>query len=234
MGRKTMREVIVFYRLCSIPSTGIPPVCAGSKFELNKLCLKSFVKAFKDIKPYVIVLGDYCDWLEAEMLEELLPFEYEYIPTKIGINSTCLKQYEMATKIDCEVIINLECDYLFNPDVDVKKWISGIKTLGIVSPYNHPNYYKDRTQHSNICQIEMVDGQVFRSTETCTMTFGLRKDVFMKYLDIFNRYGYLDHDVWLDIAKDGQKLFVPIPSIAAHMLKDWLPSEINWEKIWTK
>lgn len=227
-----MNNVVVFIRLCSIPSTNPAPIFQESKFELNKLCMKSFAKAFKDINPYVIVLGDYCDYLESEMLEETIPFKYEYIPTKIGINATCLKQYEMASKREEEIIIFLECDYLFNPAVDVQKWINGIKELGMVSPYNHPNYYKDRQQHSNICQIECIDGHHFRSTETCTMTFGLRKDVFIKYLDIFNRYGYLDHDVWLDIAKDGQRLFVPVPSVAAHMLRDWLPSEVDWKKVW--
>lgn len=227
-------EITVFIRLCSIKSTNPSPIFQDDKYQLNRLCLKSFVQAFKDIKPHVIVLGDYCDYLESELLEEVLPFEYEYIPTKIGINATCLKQYEMASKVDSEIIIFLETDYLFNPDVNVDKWISGIKELGLVSPYNHPNYYKDRQQHSNICQIELVDDHIFRSVETCTMTFGVRRDVFMKYLDIFNRFGYLDHDVWLEIAKDGQKLFVPIPTIASHCVATQMAPQVDWTKVYGK
>jgi len=229
-----MNDVTVFYRLCSIPSSNPSPVFNDDKYQLNRLCLKSFVEAFRDIKPKVIILGDYCDYLESEMLEELLPFEYEYHPTKIGINATCLKQYEMATKVDSEVLIMLECDYLFNPAVDVSKWISGIKELGIVSPYNHLNYYKDRQQHSNICQIELVDDHIFRTTETCTMTFGVRKDIFMEHLDIFNRYGYLDHDVWIDLAKEGHKLFVPIPTVATHCESRFLAPQVDWLKIYGK
>jgi len=227
-----MNNVVVFIRLCSISSTNPAPILQESKFELNKLCMKSFAKAFKDIKPYVIVLGDYCDYLESEMLEETIPFEYEYIPTKIGINATCLKQYEMASKREEEVIIFLECDYLFNPAVDVQKWINGIRELGLVNVYNHPNYYKDKTQHSDICEIHQIDGYHFRSVETCTMTFGVRRDVFIEHLDLFNKYGYLDHFLWLDIADRGQKLFTPIPTFATHMLRDWLSNEVEWDKVW--
>lgn len=225
-------EIIVYIRLCSIPSTNPAPVFQESKFQLNKLCMKSFAKAFKDINPYVVVLGDYCDYLEAEMLEETIPFKYEYIPTKIGINATCLKQYEMASKREEEVIIFLEADYLWADDFDVTKFISGIKELGLVSPYNHPNYYQDKEQHSEICEIHRVNNHHFRSVETCTMTFGLRRDVLLKYFDIFNHYGYLDHFVWIDIAKEGQKLFVPVPTFATHMCTAFMAVEYNWKKIW--
>lgn len=226
--------MLVIIRLCSIPSTNPSPVYQNSKYELNRACFKSFVEAFKDIKPKVVVLADYCDYLEADMVEELCPFEYKYIPTKIGINETCIKQYKLASEQEEEIILFLECDYWWNPDFDIKKYISGIKELGLVSPYNHLNYYKDREQHSNICQIELVDDHIFRSVETCTMTFGLRKDILIKYLDVFNKYGYLDHDVWLDIAKDGQKLFVPIPTFATHSVIDYLAPQVNWNEIWSK
>lgn len=226
--------MIVYYRLCSIASTNPSPIFQENKFELNKACFKSFVEAFKDIKPKVVVLADYCDYLEAEMIEELCPFEYKYIPTKIGINETCLLQYKMASEQNDEVILFLECDYWWNPSLDVNKYISGIKELGLVSPYNHLNYYKDRKQHSNICQIELVDDHIFRSVETCTMTFGLRKDILIKYLDIFNKYGYLDHFVWLDIAEKGQKLFVPIPTYATHSVVDYLAPQVNWYNIFNE
>lgn len=224
--------MVVYYRLCSIPSTNPSPIYQEDKFKLNELCLRSFVKAFKDVKPKVVVLGDYCDYLEGEMLERELPFEYVYKPTKIGINETCLLQYDLASKQDDEVILFLECDYMWNPDLDVRKYIDGIKTLGLCSPYDHRNYYLDRNSHSNICQIELVSDYHFRSTETCTMTFGLRKDVFMDNLEIFKKYGYLDHDVWLDIAAKGQKLFCPIPSFATHMVRDFLAPSVDWGKIW--
>jgi hypothetical protein len=224
--------MIVYYRLCSIASTNPSPVFQEDKFKLNELCLRSFVKAFADIKPKVVVLGDYCDYLEGEMLERELPFEYVYKPTKIGINETCLLQYDLASKQDDELILFLECDYMWNPDLDVKKYLEGIKKLGLVSPYDHLNYYLDREAHSNMCQIELVDDHHFRSTETCTMTFGLRRDVFMDNLEIFKKYGYLDHDVWLDIAKKGQKLFCPIPSFATHMVRDFLAPSVDWKKLW--
>lgn len=226
-----MNNLITYYRITSIPSTNPSPIYQEDKDKLNELCLKSFVSAFKEVKPKTIFICDHCSEDTLEMIYNVCPFEKEVMVTHLGINETCLLQYKLASKQDEEIILFLECDYWWNTALDVNKYISGIKELGLVSPYNHLNYYKDKEAHSNICQIELVDDHIFRSVETCTMTFGLRKDILIKYLDIFNKYGYLDHFVWLDIAKEGQKLFCPIPTFATHSVIDYLAPQVKWENI---
>lgn len=223
--------MIVYFRITSIPSTNPSPIYQDDKDKLNELCLKSYVDAFKEIKPKTVFICDHCSDETMEMIYNVCKFPKEVLRTNLGINETCLLQYKMASNQEDELILFLECDYWWNPTLDVKKYISGIKELGLVSPYNHLNYYKDRSQHSNICQVELVDDHIFRSVETCTMTFGLRKDILINYLDIFNKYGYLDHFVWLDIAEKGQKLFVPIPTYATHSVKDYLSPQVNWWEI---
>jgi len=225
--------MIVYYRLCSIPSTNPSPILQDDKFELNKLCLKSFVRAFKDVNPEVVFLADFCGEREAEMVKQIVPFKHSFIPTAIGINETCLMQYEMALKqIEHEEILFLECDYLWNPAVEVQKLVDAIKELGLVSPYDHPNFYKDRSLHSNKCQIELVSNYHFRSTERNTMTFGLRKAILQDNIDLFNEFGYLDGQVWYDLLERGYPLWTPIKTMATHMVVGNLSPSIDWEAQW--
>lgn len=229
--------MIVYYRLCSIPSTNPSPILQEDKFELNKLCLKSFVKTFKDLKPTVVFLADFCGQRENDMVDQLMAgsgMEYSFIPTNIGINETALMQWEMASQQSEEVILFLECDYLWAPDVDVTKLVEAIKTLGLVSPYDHINFYKEqyRNLHSKQCEIELVADHHFRSTERNTLTFGIRKDVLLKNLDIFNKYGYLDGETWYEIKDRGQNLYVPIPSMATHMVVDNLAPGFDWSALY--
>lgn len=220
--------MIVYYRLCSIPSTNPSPILQEDKFQLNKLCLDSFVRAFRKVNPEVVFLGDFCGAREEEMIQQSCPFKYTFIPTAIGINETCLMQYDMALKQEDDIILFLECDYYWNPQADVSKLVDAIKTLGLVSPYDHPNFYRDKSMHSNFCQIELVSDYHFRSTERNTMTFGLRKPVLEQNIDLFREFGYLDNGQWLGLAGRGQKLFVPIPSMATHMVVDNLAPSVDW------
>lgn len=224
--------MLVIYRLCSIPSTNPSPILQEDKFALNRLCLKSFVNAFKNVEPEVIFLGDFCGDREKEMIDEVCPFKHTFIPTQVGISETCLLQYKMALEQPDNLLFFLECDYLWNPDVDVKKFIEAVETLGVVSPYDHPNFYRERNIHSNQCEIELVADHHFRSVERNTMTFGIRKDILENNIDLFNEFGYLDHGQWLGLAKMGQLLYVPIPSMATHLVVDNLAPSVDWEVIW--
>jgi len=222
--------MIVFYRLCGIASTNPSPILQDDKFQLNILCLKSFINAFKEVKPKVIFLCDFCSPMYKEMLNDLVPFEYEAYYYQLGINETCLKQYEMAKEQDDDILF-AECDYLWQPNSG-NSFVEGLNQLKLVSPYNHLNFYMDRNLHSNQVVLELVGDTHWRSTERNTMTFAVKNDVFKKNYEIFKKYGYLDGDVWYDLLKQGVPLYVPIPSIATHMVKDWLAPGVNWEKLW--
>lgn len=64
------------------------------------------------------------------------------------------------------------------------------------------------------------------------MTFGMTREVFEKNFDILKEWGYLDGDVWYEMKDNGQELWVPIPSLATHMVKDFLSPGLSWEKLW--
>lgn len=216
----------VIYRLCDIRSTNPSPIFYEDKFALNKLCLKSFVEAFRDVNPTMIFLLDYCPPQYTELLEEIVPFKKKLIFTEIGINQTMLKAYELAKKID-DIILFQECDYLYRPNTG-KLLEKAITELGLVSPYDHLNFYLDRNLHSEDATLKLIDNHHFRSTERNTMTFGLTPQIIRDHYYTLYKYGYLDGDVWYDLKKKGHTVYVPIPSIATHMVKDFMAPGVDW------
>ena len=126
-----------------------------------------------------------------------------------------------------------ECDYLYRPNGGVEL-VAGLERLGLVSPYNHPNFYKDRNIHSATCDLELIGDTIWRTTERNTMTWGCHSDLIREKYDTFIKYGYLDDQVWYDLRGAGHTLWVPMPSIATHMAKDWLAPGIHWRGIWEK
>lgn len=221
--------MLVIYRMTSIPSTNPSPFSQDDKDKLNEFCLKLFVKAFESVKPKIIFLLDYCN--SREMIERSCPFEYEIQESRVGQNETMLRSYELASQVDDYVLFQ-ECDYLYQSGVG-KTYLQALKELGLVSPYDHLNFYKDRNLHSETCKLRLVNETHFRSTERNTMTWGCHSDLIKKYRHIFDKYGYLDGDVWYDLKREGVEMWVPIPSFATHMVKDWLAPSINWSLAWT-
>lgn len=223
----------VIYRLCGIPSTNPSPIFNDDKDTLNMVCLKSFVSAFHDIELDVTFLCDYCKPDIAKMIKSLVPscWRWETLETSIGINETMLLSYRIAKSANCTILFQ-ECDYMYRPDTG-KDLIEGVNVLGLVSPYDHKNFYLDRTIHSDRVTLNLVGDTHWRSTERNTMTFAITYDRFMLGYKIFEKYGYLDNEVWLENRKIGNTLYVPLPSIATHMAKDWLAPSVDWQKIWT-
>lgn len=217
----------VIYRVTDIASSNPSPIYQEDKVKLNKLCLASFVKGFEDIKPKVIFLADHMK--DISYLNT--PWEYEVIRTEDGQNKAMLNSYEIASKLEDYVIFQ-ECDYIYRPNIG-KTFLEGMKALGIVSGYDHPNFYHAREYHKEECRIKLVDDHHFRTCERNTMTWGCHSNIIKENLDILNHHGYLDGQVWYDLLERGYPLWTPIPSFATHMVKDCLAPSINWKEIWS-
>ncbi len=226
--------MIVYYRLCDIKSelSQKSPILSDNLYELNKLCLKSFVEAFKDVENLkVVFICDYCPEKKYKrMIEAYVPFRKDIYFTQRGINETCLLQYVMAKEVEGTILFQ-ECDYLYRPNTGVLLE-KAINHFGLVSPYDHRNYYIDRSIHSKKCEIELFDNHHFRTTERNTMTFGMTSEVFRKNYESLVRWGYLDGDVWKELKVNGSTLWVPIPSMATHMVKDFMAPGVAWEELY--
>ena len=226
------RNLQVIYRITSIASTNPSPIYQDDKNRLNELCLRSFLEAFKDEKPEKITfLADHCNC--EDMIWRLCTeykFKYEIIKTANGINQAMNNSYDLASEMN-DYILFQECDYLWKPEAG-KTFLEALKRLKLVSPYDHPNFYVDRNLHSNECKIELVDGHHFRSAERNTMTWGCHSDMVKENLEMLKSHGYLDGPVWYDLKDKGYELYVPIPSLATHMVKDWMAHGTDWKELW--
>lgn len=223
--------MIVFYRITSIPSTN-PSPWGKSKEELNEVCLKSFLAAFWEVKPVMYFIADHCDESVNRMIERLVPFPFHIQNTYIGINETMRRSYDLASLED-EYVLFQECDYLYRPGIG-KSYLKALETLDIVSPYDHRNFYMDKTIHSSTCEIALIGEQHYRSVERNTMTWGTHSRVVKDNLEMLKSHGYLDDQVWSDLMLSGHQLWVPILSFATHCVKDYLAPGINWESLWQK
>lgn len=218
--------------MAGIKSTNPSPYLYDDKFELNRLCLNSFVGAFAEVDPFVHFLMDYCEEKYVKMVNEVCPFDKTMEFTKIGINETMLRAYEIAADADDYVLMQ-ECDYLWRPKMG-KQYLEALKQLDIVSPYDHKNFYVDKNLHSETCQIKLIDDYHFRTTERNTMTWGTHSRIIDTYYDLFTKYGYLDDLIWKELANEGIKLWVPIPSMSTHLCVGNMAPSIDWEKIYEK
>lgn len=221
-----MNDLTVFYRMCGISSTNPSPWSQDDKFHLNEVCLRSFLMGMSDIKIKIHFLLDFCD----KSYDALVKDHGTYEHSEVGINATMLQSYQLASK-ESGFVLFQECDYLYRPKIG-RVFVNAMDKLGIVSPYDHRNFYIDRNIHDSKCEIELVDDTHFRSTERNTMTWGTHSDVIREYGEIFMKYGYLDDQVWYELWLGGVKLFVPIPSFATHCVKDYLAPGIDWNSLW--
>lgn len=221
----------VIYRITEISSTN-PSPWGKDKQELNKVCLRSFVEAFREVKPEMYFLADHCDKSINAMIAEVVPFKYAVEHTQIGINDTMVKSYELAASVDDYVLFQ-ECDYLYRPLIG-KSYVEALQSLSIISPYDHRNFYMNDSIHSSHCHITLIGEQHFRSTERNTMTWATKSDVIKKNLSTLKRHGYLDDEVWQDLLLAGHVLWVPILSYATHMVEKYMAPGINWESLWKK
>lgn len=220
--------MITYYRITSIPSTNPSPIYQEDKDKLNELCLKSYVDAFKEIKPKTVFICDNCSDETMEMIYKVCKFPKEVLKTNLGQNGTSLKQYELAREQDDDIYF-AESDYIYQENAGIE-FLKGLKEFGLVSPYDHPDHYKT----SYIPKIKVIDNHHWRSAENNTMTWAIKNSIFKKCYDILYKYGYLDHDVWDDLRGKGHELYVPIPSLATHSVISCPAPTINWEQIWQK
>ena len=223
--------MLVIYRITSIASSNPSPIYQDDKNRLNELCLKSFISAFWEIKPKIIFLADHCNC--EDMIKnvcDVSSFEYEIIKTSHGINEAMNLSYDLAVKED-DYILFQECDYLYKQGVG-KDFLMALEELKLLSPYDHPNYYIDRTLHSEECKIKLINGKHYRSAERNTMTWGCHSNMVKENIDMLKSHGYLDGPVWYDLKDRGYELYVPIPSMATHMVRDWMAHGTDWKERW--
>lgn len=269
-------DLAVAYRIYPALSKTPAPIFNDSKYELARLCLKSFKAALGDLKVKLWVILDNCP-AEYEKLftalwepEDLVLLRFE----GLGNQKTFGKQVELLTEQDdSEFVYLAEDDYFYlrekfhlaldllkhNPDVD------------FCSLADHPDLHRDEF-HQHKMRLKVEQDQVWRTANGTTCTFLTRKSTLQQARRTFLSYTKItrwnvDACMWLSLTKHhvfnvfdlatqplifpyrgasllfawllnwrqilfGQryKLFMPVPSLAAHMDATRMPPYIQWEK----
>lgn len=214
----------MIYRICDLPSTNPSPILDNNRNLLNKLCLKSVIEAYKDVEDLKIhFIIDNCEYDWVTWLDENLEGATSAVETHLGIDETYKKSLEMALDIRDYVYIFQECDYLyrgFGSDL-----IKAAIAFGYASPYDHPDKYPGDTM------ITLQGNQHWRQAPSTTMTFATTRENLEVHYDNLTKYGYLDKQMWENLPA---QLWTPIPSIATHMVKDYLAPGIDWKEVWSR
>lgn len=205
------------------------------KLNLAKYCLRSFVDAFKEVKPQINFILDNCGEEWDKMINEVCPFgggishiDRDDTTPKFGYDHTSYyTQLDMARDVDDYVLFQ-EDDYVYLPNSG-EKLLEALKVLEFVSPYDHLEFYTRNTDfHRPPFDIKLVADHHWRTIDFNTMTWGCHSNRLGEYWDTLHAHGCWDKDTWDEMAKQGAKLWSPIPSLATHMHKDFLPPGINW------
>jgi hypothetical protein len=230
----------IYYRLSPKNSAheARRPRHAFDKINLARYCLRSFVDAFKEVRPTINFILDNCSGEWDEMINEVCTLDKEIhhivrddLTPPMGYDHTSYyRQLEMARKIDDYVLFQ-EDDYVYLPGAG-KKLSEALKVLEFVSPYDHLEFYtRNKEFHKPPFDIKLVGDQHWRTIDFNTMTWGCHSSRLNTYWDTLHLRGCWDKDTWDEMGKKGAKLWTPIPSLATHMHKDFLSPSINWEEI---
>jgi hypothetical protein len=217
---------MIYYRMSSVLSVNKPPKFEGDRFRIAKTCLKTFVKAFEDIKPEIYFMLDKCGKDYLEMIQKICSFKFTYDFTSYGNYASCLKQYILADQNKDDILMFVEDDYLWREGIG-KYFISAIKELGIVSPYDNPDFYISEPYRSRKEDIKLINNWHWRTIQSTPMTFGITRDKFLLNRKLFDYHGPNDGSLWQEIP---DKLWCPIPSFATHFVNNLMAPSVDWSK----
>jgi hypothetical protein len=226
-------KLIVIYRISPYPN-GKSPIFSKNKYALVKFCLDSFIKAFSQIKPYVIFVLDSCPLEYQTLINSYSGIKSEIIELdKAGNKGTWYAQIDIAKLLNSESYVYFaEDDYYYLPNAG-KRLMKALEKYDFVTLCDHANYYEKPMVNKRKI-IELIDDYHWKSCESSCLTFGTKVNLVKKYENLFKKYGTFDHPLWMEIGEKRHLIFGPLPSLCTHLVKGQLAPGIDWKSIWKK
>jgi hypothetical protein len=160
------------------------------------------------------------------LVKEYCPLEFTYEFSDYGHFNSMLKLYNLAQETKDDTIFFIEDDYLWREDAG-KHFVNAVKQLGIVTPYDNPDFYNVDIFSSRKEHLTVLDNYHWRTTMSTTMTLGITKELFMKHRAKFDYHGPSDSPLWMDV---NETIWCPIPSLATHFVENKLAPSIDWRQ----
>ena len=137
---------------------------------------------------------------------------------------------------DEQIIYFVEDDYLhLNNWSDIL--LDGFElNIEHLSLYDHLDKYKLPLYKKLQSSILIGKKCHWRSVPSTTLSFAVKFKNFKKYFNIYKKFNLInegktkDHEMFLELWKNGSNLITPIPGYASHMDLAWLSPMIDWEK----
>lgn len=236
--------------------------CDLDKHTLVKGCFESLLNTIRHVKDHEVkltVLDDHStdpliDFLKQKQEEH--PFELIHNEER-GYRYSAVKQFEMARDSDCDLVYNVEDDYL-HTETALQEMIDSYliftskiqDKLILLYPFDAPEVYDPPKEPDFVVH---GSNRHWRTGYFCTNVMMAPPILWQRYWEQFHYLGanydgnyirkrketeprvHESNTIW-PIWQSGQALrFNPIPSLALHMQFDQqLDPFIDWESWWTK
>jgi len=201
-------DVTVAYRIYpKIPKT--PLVFKDSKYDLAKLCLKSFKDSMGSLKVKVFALLDNCPpEYDAIFLEYFAEEDLNLIRLDgIGNLNTFSMQIKLLLDQDySQLIYFAEDDYFYLPNQfeSMVKLLQNHRDNNIhfVTPYDHLDFYT-LDLHNHQVEVQFANNKHWKTSNSTCLTFLTNKEVLQETKEIFLTYckGNYDASLWLSLTR---------------------------------
>ena len=233
-----MKKIEIFVRHCNI-----------SKFSKDRERIRGFSKdeCYKNLKQTIDKsLTNITFMMDGDLNDHFLKNEKEYrvVPIQGGSQAkswqSTLEYVNNNNFSDDQIIYFLEDDYLHRNNWN-KILLEGFDlNVDYISLYDHLDKYKLPIYQKLQSKILISKSCHWRSVPSTTLSFAVKFKTFKKHFDIYKKFNFIDsgktkdHEMFLDLWKNGSSLITPIPGYSSHMDLHWLSPTIDWEEILKK
>jgi hypothetical protein len=185
----------------------VPPAFPTDKLRLSELCLRSFTRSYKGLRPKFIALLDNCpDSYEAMFRRYVDSKDLEILrlPAVGNAGTFALQIKLLNSQQDSPFVYFAEDDYYYRPGSfgRMLDLIQGTPDAQFITPYDHADYYSLEL-HTTPREIRCVNGQHWQTVGTTCMTFMTTKSVLARAAETLMTYsqGNTDVGMWSAITK---------------------------------
>lgn len=160
------------------------------------------------------------------------PLKYDEWLDKRGFGNegTFKAQTQYTTSLnDDEIVLYLEDDYIWRPDT-LDSLEEAVKTLGFVSPYDHPAHYLE-PRFDKIYETALIGNLTYRTAPSNTLTFAAPVRLIKKHEATLQGHGINDHEMFQTIIASGDKLWNPCYSMATHLVEGCEAPNVRWQDV---
>jgi len=221
-----MKDLAIAYRVYPGISK-IPAFHPDNKFELSRLCLRSFRRALGGLQFKVWAVLDGCPSEYADLFRSTFsPDELEIVETpKIGNLETFARQIDILLgQQEAELVMFAEDDYFYRRDalVEMVEFARSRSDADFITPYDHPDSYDTSSKHERHRVLASGKRHWREASSTC-LTFITNRKTLRATEPLMRSYsrGNMDCSLWLALTQKTELMSPRVHAADAVRLKIW-------------